>query len=145
MNYGVKMVNFGFVTSKIKTIVGVISLILGVLVFFITPSYIEFYLIIPFLIFAIFLIIPKDSIQNAKIIGVLLIIFAAFVIYSAVNGILNTYDVLTNLYLAGQFTTLPTASDISACSTGYGIVLAYAILNIIFGGLFFIPTSGDPY
>lgn len=139
------MVNFGFVTSKIKTIVGVISLILGILVFFITPSYIEFYLIIPFIIFAIFLIIPKDSIQNEKIIGALLIIFAAFVIYSAINGILNTYDVLTNLYLAGKFTTLPTASDISACSTGYSIVLAYAILNIIFGGLFFIPTSGDSY
>jgi multisubunit Na+/H+ antiporter MnhG subunit len=145
MNYGVKMVNFGFVTSKIKTIVGVISLILGLLVFFITPSYIEFYLIIPFIIFAIFLIIPKDSIQNSKPLGAILIIFAAIVIYFTINGILNTYDVLTNLYLAGKFTTLPTASDISACSTGYGIVLAYAILNIIFGGLFFIPTSEDLY
>ena len=137
------MLNFGFVTSKIKSIVGAISLILCIAVYLITPPYIEFYLILPFLIFAIFLIIPNDSIQNFKPLGIILIVFAAFVIYFAVNGILNTYDVLTNLYLAGQFTTLPTASDISACSTGYGIVLAYAIINIILGGLFFIPTSWD--
>ncbi|SDA48896.1 hypothetical protein [Methanobrevibacter millerae] len=139
------MVNLSFVSSKMKTIVGIISIILCILVFFLTPSYIEFYLIIPFAIFAIFLIIPNDTLQNNRIIGAVLVIFAIFVIYTSINGVLNPYDVATNLYVNGYFSSLPTTSEISACATGYGIVLAYAIINILFGILFFIPTTGETY
>lgn len=128
-----------------KTIVGIIAIILCVLVFFLTPQYIEWYLIIPFAIFAIFLIVPNDTLQNNKIIGAVLVIFAIFVIYTSINGVLNPYDVATNLYVSGYFTTVPTTSEISACAAGYGMVLAYAIINIIFGILFFIPTAVETY
>lgn len=139
------MVNLSFVSSKMKTIVGIIAIILCVLVFFLTPEYIEWYLIIPFAIFAIFLIVPNDTLQNNKIIGAVLVIFAIFVIYTSINGVLNPYDVATNLYVSGYFTTVPTTSEISACAAGYGMVLAYAIINIIFGILFFIPTAVETY
>lgn len=139
------MVNLSFVSSKMKTIVGIIAIILCVLVFFLTPQYIEWYLIIPFAIFAIFLIVPNDTLQNNKIIGAVLVIFAIFVIYTSINGVLNPYDVATNLYVSGYFTTVPTTSEISACAAGYGMVLAYAIINIIFGILFFIPTAVETY
>lgn len=74
----------------------------------------------------------NDALQNCKIIGVILVIFAIFVIYTSINGVLNPYGVATNLYVKCYFTTLPTTSEISACATGYGIVLAYAIINILF-------------
>lgn len=139
------MLDLTFFTSRKKSVVGVISIILCILVFFLTPPYIEWYLIIPFAIFAIFLIIPHDTLQYNKVIGAILIIFSIFVIYTSINGVLNPYDVATNLYVNGYFSTTPTTSEISSCAMGYGIVLIYAIINILFGVLFFIPSTVDIY
>ena len=62
-----KMVNLDFINNTTKIIVGIIAILLCIIVYFITPDYIEFYLIFIFLIPAIALIAPNDVIKNSKI------------------------------------------------------------------------------
>jgi hypothetical protein len=139
------MVNLEFINNKFKMVIGIIAILLCLIVFFITPSYVEFYLIFIFLIPAIALIIPNDSIRNFKIMGVITLILVAIVAYFAINGMFNAYDILTNMYVSGLLDTLPVTSDIDACYMGYLMVLLNALFNIITAVLFFIPTAEDDF
>ena len=136
-----KMVNLDFINNTTKIIVGIIAILLCIIVYFITPDYIEFYLIFIFLIPAIALIAPNDVIKNSKIVGAIVLVLVAIVAYLAINGMNSAYDILTNLYVAGQLSTLPVAKDIEACSQGYLMVLLNALFNIITAVMFFIQTT----
>ncbi|ADC47193.1 hypothetical protein mru_1343 [Methanobrevibacter ruminantium M1] len=135
------MANLSFINNNFKMIVGILSIILAIVVYFITPPYIEFYLIFVFLIPAIALIVPNDAIKNSRAIGALTFILVIIVAYFAISGMLGAYDVLTNMYVNGLINSTPSTSDISACSNGYLMVLIYALFNIFCGALFFKRTS----
>ena len=135
------MADLSFINNKTKIAVGALSIVLSIIVYIMTPPYIEFYLIFLFWIPAILLLVPNDAIKSSKPIGVLTIILVAVVAYLAINGIMNVYDITTNLYVTGQLPTVPTANDISTCTMGYTMVLIYALFNLICAALFFIPSS----
>lgn len=135
------MANSKYINNNTKIAVGALSIVLGIIVYMMTPPYIEFYLIFLFLIPAILLIVPNDAIKSSTPIGVLTIVLVAVVAYLAINGIMNVYDITTNLYVSGQLPTVPTANDISTCTMGYTMVLAYALFNLICAALFFIDTT----
>ena len=135
------MLDLKFVNNTTKIIVGIIAILLCIIVYFISPKYIELYLIFIFVIPAIALLYPNDTIKNFVPLGVITLVLVAIVAYLAINGMNNAYDVLTNLYVAGQLTTLPVAKDIEACSQGYLMVLLNALFNIITAVMFFIKTT----
>lgn len=130
-------------TNRNKLILGIISLVFGVFVFFMTSPYVPFYLIVPFFVLAICLMVPSDAVKNSKFIGIIFILFSLFVIYSAITVILNPYDVVTNLYMNGIFSTTPGASEISACTTAFIIALIYALYNLLCSISFFFATSKE--
>lgn len=139
------MVNLNFVNNTVKMVVGIIAIILCLIVFFMTPDYVEFYLIFIFVIPAIALIVPNDSIRNLKVMGIITLVLVAIVAYFAINGMSSAYDILTNLYVTGQLGTLPVTSDVDACYMGYLYVLLNALFNIITAALFFIPTAEEDF
>ena len=130
-------------TNSNKMILGVISLIFGIVVFFLTSTYVPFYLIIPFFVLAICLIVPSDEIKNNKYLGIIFVLFSLFAIYSAISVLMNPYDLVTNLYLSGQFSTTPGASEVNACTTAYLIALIYALYNLVCSISFFFTTSSE--
>lgn len=140
---GVDSITDALFTNRNKLILGIISLVLGIFVLFMTSPFVGYILIIPFIILTICLMVPSDSIKNSKIIGVIFILFSLFVIYSAINVILNPYDVVTSLYVNGIFATTPGPSEISACTTAYIITLIYAIYNLLCSISFFFATSSE--
>ncbi|WP_405284774.1 hypothetical protein [Methanobrevibacter sp.] len=140
---GVDSVTNVLFTNRNKMILGIISIIFGIIVFFLTSAFVPFYLVIPFFILAICLIVPSDVVKNSKIIGVIFVLYSLFVIYSTITVVLNPYDVVTNLYLSGQFSTTPGASEVSACFNAFLIALIYAIYNLVCSFAFFFKTSGE--
>ena len=137
------MINLSFITNKTKTILGILSLILCIIVRLITPYYVGFAMLL-FAIPAICLIIPIDSIKNARIIAIITFVFVAVAILLSLEGILNPYSVLSNLFVNGQMSTVPTMGDITTCVIGNLIVVIYALFNILCGISFFAPTTSDP-
>lgn len=134
--------DFKFVTSKNKRIIGVFLILLCVIVRLISPFYIEIYWFIPFLIPAIGLIL-NDMTQNSKIFAVIGILFGICLIYVSMVNIFNPYAIVANLYFNGMLGSVPEMSDISTCVIGNIIMIVYAILNMVCCALFFIPTSRD--
>lgn len=136
------MVNLSFVNDKTKMIVGILSIILAIVVYIITSPYVVYWIFL-FLIPAIALIVPVDAIKNNKLIGILTFIFVVIVAYFAINGMLNTYEILSNMYVEGLLSSVPSTSLINEYSNANLIALIYALFNIICGALFFIPTSRE--
>ena len=67
------MADLSFINNKTKIAVGALSIVLSIIVYIMTPPYIEFYLIFLFWIPAILLLVPNDAIKSSKPIGVLTI------------------------------------------------------------------------
>lgn len=130
-------------TNRNKLILGIISLVFGIVVFFMASTFVPFYLIIPFFVLAVCLMVPSDAVKNSKIIGVIFVLFSLFVIYSTITVIINPYDVVTNLYVNGILPTTPGPTEISACTTAYTIALIYAIYNLLCSISFFFATSSE--
>lgn len=128
-------------TNRNKLILGIISLVFGIFVFFLTSSFVPFYFIIPFFILAICLMVPSDGVRNSWFIGGIFAVFSLIVIYLTISVVMNPYDVVTNLYMNGQFSTTPGASEIGECTKSYLIAFIYALYNLICSISFFFATS----
>lgn len=137
------MSGLDFVTNSTKMIMGILSIIFGIVAFFLTSTYVPFYYIMPFFVVAICLIVPSDKIKNDKRIGGLFAVISLIVMILTIMVVINPYDVVTNLYVSGQFTTAPGASEISACVTAYIIAFVYALYNLLCSLSFFLTTSGE--
>ena len=131
------------IDNDIKRGAGIISLIFGIIVLCIIPFYIEYYLIILFLIIALCLIFGNDEVKNFKPLGIITFLLVIFVIYTSVMGISNSSSIVTDLYFSGRLPVIPSVNDIATCTIGYIIMLIYAVYNIVCGGMFFIPTVDD--
>ena len=139
-----KKKKFDLLTNKTKLILGIISLITGIIIFVFKPFYVEWFMLL-FLIPAIGLIIPNDEIKNSRALGIFTFFIVIIILYTSVNGYLNAYHTLTNLFLTNQISHVPTASEISYCTNTYLIIIIYAVYNIICGIIFFIPTGEEDF
>lgn len=134
------MIDMSFVTNNRKTMFGIASIIICAILLYIKPFYVEWYMLL-LIIPAIGLIIPNDSIKNSHILGIITFLIVIFILYVSINGFLNTYPIMSNLYLTNQISHVPTASEISHCANTYLLIIAYSIYNIICGVMYFIPTT----
>lgn len=133
---------FRFVTSRFKRIIGIFMIILGIILRLVTPFYIETYLFIPFLILAILLIL-NDTTQNSRIFAAIGMLAGLVIIYFSAGGIIDPYSHVAGLYFDGLLGSVPQISDVSTCVIGNVIMVVYAVVNMICCGLFLIPTSMD--
>lgn len=133
-----------FVNNKTKTLLGIISIIICLILWFIKPFYVEWYFVL-FLIPAIGFILPIDSIdlKNSRMLGILTFLLVIIILYLSFKGYSNAYHTMTDLYLTNQISHLPTTAEISNCTNTYLMIMIYAIYNILCGIVYFIPTSDE--
>lgn len=114
------------ITYEVKTIFGVLGIILGFIFWAIAP-YIGLINIIFIIIPAILLVIPSETVKNSKILGIIFIILLLFGIF----GLLSSYNYIPgDLYtgVAGGYAAMESAITLQILLSIYCLFCAFLLI-----------------
>ncbi len=114
------------ITYEVKTIFGVLGIILGFIIWAIAP-YIGLINIIFIIIPAILLVIPSETVKNSKILGIIFIILLIFGIYS----LSSSYNYIPgDLYtgIAGSHAAMESAITLQIILALYCLLCAFLLI-----------------
>ena len=114
------------ITYEVKTILGVIGIILGFIIWAMAP-YIGLINILFLIIPAILLVIPSETVKNSKILGIIFIVLLLIIIFS-LSGSYNYIpgDLYTGV--AGAYAAMETAITLQIILSIYCLFCAFLLI-----------------
>lgn len=114
------------ITYEVKTIIGVIGIILGFIIWAMAP-YIGLISILFLIIPAILLVIPSETIKNSKILGIIFVVLLIIIIFS-LNGSYNYIpgDLYTGV--AGAYSAMTSAITLEIILSIYCLFCAFLLI-----------------